>query len=85
MNDSVRIGRSYESYGPVRFHVPEGEASEVVAFGTDAPHMRSWGQPLLFGCGSILDAHTDHEKVEKRELAECVDRHVRTVHELLAN
>ncbi|MFT4539446.1 MAG: acetylornithine deacetylase [Planctomycetota bacterium] len=81
---TVTLGESYEDYGPVRFHVPEGEESKVVAFGTDAPHMRSWGQPLLYGCGSILDAHTDHEKLETEELAVCIDRHVRTVQELLA-
>ena len=32
----------------------------------------------------ILDAHTDHEKVSKRELAACVERHVATVKGLLA-
>jgi acetylornithine deacetylase len=55
-----------------------------VAFGTDAPHMPRWGTPLLFGPGSILDAHTDHEKVSKRGLAACVERHVTTVRGLLA-
>ena len=82
--EAVRLGPSYANYAPVHFHVPPGEQGRVVAFGTDAPHMRSWGEPLLFGCGSILDAHTDHEKVEKHEIAECVERHVRTVRELLA-
>ena len=49
------------------------------------------GQPLanqiefgLFGCGSILDAHTDPEKVELRAVESCAARHVRTVRDLLA-
>lgn len=80
----VTLEGTFKSYGPVHFHVPEGEEAGVVAFGTDAPHMRRWGTPLLQGCGSILDAHTDHEKLSVRELEACVERHVRTVEGLLA-
>lgn len=80
----VTLARTAKAYAPVEFHVPEGEASIVVAFGTDAPHMPEWGTPLLFGAGSILDAHTDHEKVGKGELVDCVLRHERTVRALLA-
>jgi hypothetical protein len=43
--------------------VPDGEEGRLVAFGTDAPHLPAWGRPLLFGAGSIQDAHTEHEKV----------------------
>ncbi|MBI5365082.1 MAG: hypothetical protein HZA53_18035 [Planctomycetes bacterium] len=32
------------------------------------PHLPRRGRPLLIGPGSILDAHTDHEKVEKQDL-----------------
>ena len=79
----VELEVAAKAYGPVEFHVPEGEEAGVVAFGTDAPHMPDWGTPLLFGAGSILDAHTDHERVGKRELVDCVLRHERTVRELL--
>ena len=71
-------------YAPVEFYVPEGETPMAVAFGTDAPHMRDWGTPLLYGAGSILDAHTDGEKVGRQQLVDCVLRHERTVQELLA-
>ncbi|MCP3919870.1 MAG: M20/M25/M40 family metallo-hydrolase [bacterium] len=84
LSKHVEIDHDFKNFAPVAFHVPAGEAAESVAFGTDAPHMPRWGQPLLYGAGSILDAHTDHEKVSKRDLALCVERHVRTVHELLA-
>jgi acetylornithine deacetylase/succinyl-diaminopimelate desuccinylase-like protein len=67
----------------VRFHVPAGEPSIAVAFGTDAPHMRRFGTPLLFGAGAILDAHTEGEKVGLAELEACAGRHVALVAELL--
>lgn len=82
--DGVRLEGAFKCFGPVEFLVPEGESAATVAFGTDAPHMPRWGTPLLFGPGSILDAHTDHEKVSKRDLAACVERHVATVKGLLA-
>jgi acetylornithine deacetylase len=79
----VDLEAAFKCYGPVEFHVPEGEVGVPAAFGTDAPHMPRWGRPLLFGCGSILDAHTDHERVAKSDLLACVERHVRTARELL--
>lgn len=79
LNEHVRIAGSFKSYAPVEFAVPPGEDAEVVAFGTDAPHMRRWGQALLCGPGSILDAHTDGEKVGKRELHDAVGKYVETV------
>lgn len=71
------------AYGPVHFHVPEGEQGVVVAFGTDAPHLSKWGQPLLFGPGAIIDAHTDNEKVSRKEMAAASARLVTVAEELL--
>ena len=82
LGQHVELDDARQAYAPVEFHVPQGEEGIAVAFGTDAPHMRRWGQPLLFGCGSIRDAHTDHEKVSKKDLALCTERHVRTVRDL---
>jgi acetylornithine deacetylase len=56
----------------------------VVRFTTDIPYLTNWGKPLLIGPGSILDAHTDHERVAKRELTEAVDLYARLVRMLLA-
>ena len=64
---------------PVDFTVPEGHEGITVAFGTDVPHMPRWGKPMLYGPGSILDAHTDHERVSKRELAEAAAEYERAV------
>lgn len=72
-----------EQYGPVRFHVPDGEEASPVAFGTDAPHLTRFGTPLLMGPGSIDLAHTDDERIEVREIEEGVGRHVQTVTRLL--
>jgi acetylornithine deacetylase len=50
----------------------DGFATAVVSFTTDIPLLTNWGKPLLFGPGSILVAHTAHEKIAKHELAQAV-------------
>src|SRR6185436_3002000 len=40
----------------------DGFETAVVSFTTDIPLLTNWGKPLLFGPGSILDAHTAGEK-----------------------
>ncbi len=85
LSPSVELQLPYKTYGPIEFHVPAGERGDPAAFGTDAPHLPHWGRPLLYGCGSILDAHTDHEKLGKQELMACVERHVALAEGLLAS
>lgn len=67
-------GRIVKSGGnPPQFMiVPAGAPSRVVAFNTDVPHLRGLGKPLLFGPGSILDAHGPQEKISKKELLAAV-------------
>ncbi|HEV7860458.1 MAG TPA: M20/M25/M40 family metallo-hydrolase [Pyrinomonadaceae bacterium] len=69
---------------PVRLLAVERFASCIVRFTTDIPYLTKWGAPLLLGPGSILDAHTDYERVSKRELNEAVELYVRLVRILLA-
>ena len=69
---------------PVRMLSVEGFEREVVRFTTDIPYLKNWGKPLLIGPGSILDAHTDGERVSKRELEESVGLYTRLVKSLLA-
>lgn len=57
----------------------DGFETAVVAFTTDIPLLTNWGKPLLFGPGSILDAHTQGEKISKRELAAAVDTYKQIV------
>ena len=68
---------------PVRMHPVEGFEREVVRFTTDIPYLSNWGAPLLVGPGSILDAHTDGERVSKRELEEAVGIYTRLVKSLM--
>jgi len=69
---------------PVHLLTVDGIEQCVVRFTTDIPYLSKWGTPLLLGPGSILNAHTDHEFVEKRELVAAVDLYARVARELLA-
>jgi acetylornithine deacetylase len=65
--------------------VPEGAPSTVVAFNTDVPHLGNLGRPLLFGPGSILDAHGANEFILKRDLIAAIDVYCDTVAGLCRN
>lgn len=73
------------AHDPVRFFTLPGFEECVVRFTTDIPYLTNWGKSLLLGPGSILDAHTDHERVSKKELTEAVELYVRLAQELLEN
>ena len=65
------------AHNPVRLFSVPGFDEIVVRFTTDVPYLSNWGKPLLLGPGSILDAHTDHERISKRELEQAVDLYCR--------
>ena len=60
----------------------DGYETDVVAFTTDLPSLTRWGRPSLLGPGSISVAHTDHERVRKRDLVRAVDLYCQLVHDL---
>jgi len=60
------------AHNPVRLYAVPGFDECVVRFTTDVPYLSEWGKPLLLGPGSILDAHTDHERISRNELAGAV-------------
>jgi len=64
---------------PQHMIVPDGADSTIVAFNTDVPHLGALGKPLLYGPGSILDAHGAHEKIGKKDLLNAVDVYYDTV------
>lgn len=80
---------------PVKLMVPPrweegGEETCIVAFGSDVPHLSPLlaarhGAPLLFGPGSILDAHTDHEHVKLKDLDDAAVAYERMALRLLEN
>jgi acetylornithine deacetylase len=79
-----RVAIEYSSaHNPARFFMVPGFEECIVRFTTDIPYLSNWGQPLLLGPGSILDAHTDHERVSKKELREAVDLYVKLAEQLM--
>ncbi|MFY9691691.1 MAG: M20/M25/M40 family metallo-hydrolase [Candidatus Acidiferrales bacterium] len=70
---------------PIRFRAVDGLPTTVVSFTTDVPVFgKSWGEPLLLGPGSIQVAHTENERIAKRELSEAVDMYADVVRRLQA-
>jgi len=69
---------------PVFTEKLDGFETTVVAFTTDIPALTNWGKPLLFGPGSILDAHTPGEKISKAELVAAVETYKEMVLSLKA-
>lgn len=78
-------GAIIRSHGnpPQHMAVPRGMPSSVVSFNTDVPHLGALGTPLLFGPGSILDAHGANERISKSEMLAAVETYHATVIALL--
>ncbi|MBZ5641465.1 MAG: M20/M25/M40 family metallo-hydrolase [Acidobacteriia bacterium] len=69
----------------MRFAALDGFPTSVVAFTTDIPVLApAWGEPFLFGPGSIHVAHTTQEKISKRELLDAVDTYANMTRTLLS-
>jgi acetylornithine deacetylase len=68
---------------PIRLFTLDGFEQCAVRFMTDIPHLTNWGAPLLLGPGSILVAHTDEERINKRELERAVELYVKLVGKLI--
>jgi acetylornithine deacetylase len=67
----------------LRLGALDGIETTVVAYTTDIPAFgTSWGQPFLFGPGTIHVAHTLEERVPKRQLLEAVELYQRMVQDL---
>ncbi len=67
---------------PAEIFVPKGYPSEIVRFGTDVPHLKPICPVLLVGPGSIHDAHTEHERLDKGAQLAAVELYARLVGEL---
>jgi acetylornithine deacetylase len=85
--ERIVAGRAQIEYltavSPLRLTTVPGFETCVVRFTTDIPHLSNWGAPFLLGPGSILEAHTDHERISFAELARGVDAYVRLVRALM--
>jgi acetylornithine deacetylase len=69
---------------PVRMRTVPGFETSAFAFTTDVPFLDGWGEPLLFGPGSVVDAHTDGDHVGIAELEGAVLAYERIARALLA-
>ena len=68
---------------PVEMVTMPGFETAVFPFTTDIPFLSAWGQPLLFGPGSVLVAHTAEEHVRVDELRAAIGHYVRIATTLL--
>jgi acetylornithine deacetylase len=68
----------------MRLRAVEGMPTMIAKFATDIPQLTNWGEPLLFGPGSIHVAHTPFEKLAKKELVEAVDLYIKVAKQLLS-
>ena len=68
---------------PVRLTTVDGFDTAVFPYTTDIPFLARWGEPLLFGPGSIHVAHTADEFVSISELHAAVDHYMTIAQQLL--
>ena len=68
---------------PVKLTTVPGFDAAVFPYTTDIPFLQAWGQPLLFGPGSIHEAHTADESVSIAELTDAADHYVTIARTLL--
>jgi acetylornithine deacetylase len=68
---------------PGRMMTVPGFETAVFPFTTDIPFLGAWGEPLLFGPGSIHAAHTADESVSIGELQAAADHYVTIARALL--
>lgn len=68
---------------PQKLFTLPGYEQVVLPFGTDIPHLKNFGRPLLLGPGSGRDAHGDGEKVKKEQLTEAVGIYLELVKTLI--
>jgi acetylornithine deacetylase len=67
-----------------KFATVAGFETEPVAYTSDIPLLSNWGEPFLFGPGSIHVAHTPDEYIDVDELRTSVDSYERLARTLLA-
>ena len=82
LEDSVQIEHVLE-VPPIRLTTVPGFETAVFPYTTDIPFLANWGEPLLFGPGSIHSAHTSDEFVSLAELSAAVDHYVTIATELV--
>jgi acetylornithine deacetylase len=83
LESRVQIEHVLEA-APVRMATVPGFEAVVFPYTTDIPFLSAWGQPLLFGPGSIHVAHTADEFISIPELHSAVANYETIARQLLA-
>ncbi|ELR02122.1 hypothetical protein GMDG_05281 [Pseudogymnoascus destructans 20631-21] len=74
VSPDLKITMAPGGYGPIPInHDVEGFESMVVNYGTDILHLDGDHKRYLYGPGSILLAHSDHEHLKISDLEEAVE------------
>lgn len=82
----LKVSFSSNGYGPVKCDTDiAGFETTTVNYGTDVPNLEGGHKRYLYGPGSILTAHSDHEEMAAAELVEAVDGYKRLVLGALEN
>jgi acetylornithine deacetylase len=58
---------------PLNFAVVEGFETDIVSYGSDAPELGNLGTPLMYGPGSILNAHTKDENIVIEDMYRAIE------------
>lgn len=57
----------------------------IASYTTDIPALATWGEPILFGPGSIHVAHTTGEFIDKQQLLDAIEIYSTMARKLLAS
>ncbi|MBP9018938.1 MAG: M20/M25/M40 family metallo-hydrolase [Bacteroidales bacterium] len=71
-NDYVKV-KKISGDAPYKFFTVNGFNINTIAFGSDAPHLKGFDKVLLYGPGSIENAHTDKEQITISEIYQAIN------------
>ncbi|KAL8825016.1 MAG: hypothetical protein Q9191_004669 [Dirinaria sp. TL-2023a] len=84
VDERLEVTFSSNAYGPVDIdHDVEGFERVTVNYGTDIPNLKGLHKRYLYGPGSILVAHSDHEHLTVGNLTAAVEGYKRIVRHAL--
>ena len=84
VDERLEVTTTLEGYGPVDIDADvEGFETITVNYGTDIPRLYGKHKRYLYGPGSILVAHSDHEHLKVQDLREAVDGYKRLIRHAL--
>ncbi|SLM36936.1 acetylornithine deacetylase [Lasallia pustulata] len=86
VDERLEVSFVSEGYGPVYIDSDvEGFDTVVVNYGTDIPNLKGDHKRYLYGPGSILVAHSDHEHLNATDLSQAVEGYKKLIRHALAS